>query len=187
VKKKKTARVPQKKTATPVPAKAAVSPVIDANLVRELANVLAETGLTEIEIERGDMRLRLARTTTMAPVMTAPMAMQSHVVASAPMAPALAPPAPAPAAAAPAPAADAASHPGAVPSPMVGTAYLSAEPGAPAFIKVGDTVTQGQTLMVVEAMKTFNPIPAPRAGKITAILVGDAQPVEYGEPLVILE
>ena len=70
---------------------------------------------------------------------------------------------------------------------MVGTAYLAPEPGAPPFIKIGDAVTQGQTLMVVEAMKTFNPIPAPRAGKITAILVGDAQPVEYGEPLVILE
>lgn len=184
MKKKKTARVPQKKPAAPAPAKPTLAPAIDANLVRELANVLAETGLTEIEIERGELRLRLARTVHMAPMM-AP-AMQSHVVASAPIAPALAPPA-APAPAAPAPAADAASHPGAVPSPMVGTAYLSAEPGAPPFIKVGDTVAVNQTLMVVEAMKTFNPIPAPRAGKITAILVSDAQPVEYGEPLVIIE
>ena len=83
--------------------------------------------------------------------------------------------------------ADAGSQPGAVPSPMVGTAYLSPEPGAAPFIKVGDTVTAGQTMLVVEAMKTFNPIPAPRAGKVTAILVSDAQPVEYGEPLVILE
>ncbi|HRE44812.1 MAG TPA: acetyl-CoA carboxylase, biotin carboxyl carrier protein, partial [Terricaulis sp.] len=97
-----------------------------------------------------------------------------------------APAAPAPAAAS-APAADLAKHPGAVASPMVGTAYLSPEPGAPTFIKVGDTVTQGQTLMVVEAMKTFNPIPAPRAGKVTAILVSDAQPVEFGEPLAIIE
>jgi len=191
VKKKKTARVPAKKAAARVPVAPPPPPkspqAIDADFVRELANVLAETGLTEIEIERGDMRLRLART-AVSPVM-AP-AMHTHVVSSAPMpAPALAPPAPAaPApAAASAPAADAASHPGAVPSPMVGTAYLSAEPGAPPFIKVGDTVTANQTLMVVEAMKTFNPIPAPRAGKIIAILVADAQPVEYGEPLVIIE
>ena len=157
---------------------------VDAELVRELAKVLDESGLTEIEIEYGELRLRLARTMSMAP----PPPSHTHVVHSAPVpAPALsAPVAPPPAAAAP-PAADAASHPGAVPSPMVGTAYLSAEPGSPPFIKVGDSVTAGQTLMVVEAMKTFNPIPAPRAGKITAILVSDAQPVEYGEPLVILE
>lgn len=160
---------------------------VDADLVRDLAKVLDDSGLTEIEVEYGELRLRLARTLTMAP----PPPSHTHVVHSAPVpapAPALsAPAAPPPAAAAPAPAADAASHPGAVPSPMVGTAYLSAEPGAPPFIKVGDTVNAGQTLMVVEAMKTFNPIPAPRAGKITAILVSDAQPVEYGEPLVIIE
>ena len=155
------------------------APAIDAQLVRELAAVLAETGLTEIEIERGELRLRLART-QVSPVM-AP-AVQTHVIASAPV-PA---PAPAPALAAPAPASPA-DHPGAVPSPMVGTAYLAAEPGAAPFIKVGDTVNAGQTLMVVEAMKTFNPIPAPRAGKVTAILVADGQPVEFGEPLVILE
>lgn len=151
---------------------------IDPELVRELAAVLNDSGLSEIEVEHGELRLRLARTLTAA---AAPM--HTHVVAAAPPPAAHAPP---PAAAAPA-AAEAAAHPGAVPSPMVGTAYLSAEPGAPPFIKVGDTVTAGQTLMVVEAMKTFNPIPAPRAGKVTAILVSDAQPVEYGEPLVILE
>jgi acetyl-CoA carboxylase biotin carboxyl carrier protein len=78
-------------------------------------------------------------------------------------------------------------HPGAVPSPMVGTAYLAPEPGAAVFVKVGDSVNEGQTLLVVEAMKTFNPIPAPRAGKIIAILVSDAQPVEFGEPLMIIE
>jgi acetyl-CoA carboxylase biotin carboxyl carrier protein len=150
-------------------------PAIDAQLVRELAAVLAETGLTEIEIERGELRLRLARTITASPVM-AP-AMQTHVISSAPA------PSP-PALAAPA---NPAEHPGAIPSPMVGTAYLAAEPGAAPFIKVGDAVNAGQTLMVVEAMKTFNPIPAPRAGKVIAILVADGQPVEFGEPLVILE
>ncbi|MBI3440016.1 MAG: acetyl-CoA carboxylase biotin carboxyl carrier protein [Proteobacteria bacterium] len=161
------------------------TPAVDAELVRDLAQILSDTGLTEIEIERGELRLRLARTVTVA----APQpAMQTHVIASAPAptaaAPALAAPATPPPAAAPANIAD---HPGAVPSPMVGTAYLSPEPGAATFIKVGDTINAGQTLMVVEAMKTFNPIPAPRAGKITAILVADGQPVEFGEPLVILE
>jgi len=146
---------------------------IDPNLVRELAAILEDSGLSEIEVEHGELRLRLARTlTSAAPAM--------HVVQAAPSATPVT-------AAPPAPVADAAAHPGAVPSPMVGTAYLSPEPEAPPFIKVGDTVTQGQTLMVVEAMKTFNPIPAPRAGKVTAILVSDAQPVEYGEPLVIIE
>ena len=162
---------------------------VDAALVRELAKILDDTGLSEIEVEHGELRLRLSR----APMLAPPPA-HTHVVHSAPAPAALAHhPAPAPAAAPPPAAApaptppDAASHPGAVPSPMVGTAYLSPEPGAPPFIKVGDTVNAGQTLMVVEAMKTFNPIPAPRAGKVAAILVADAQPVEYGEPLVILE
>jgi acetyl-CoA carboxylase biotin carboxyl carrier protein len=151
---------------------------IDPDLVRELAAILNDTSLSEIEVEHGELRLRLARTITAA---VAP-AMHTQVVHAAPVAAAPTPPP----AAAPAPA-EAASHPGAVPSPMVGTAYLSPEPGAPPFVKVGDTVNAGQTLMVVEAMKTFNPIPAPRAGKVTAILVTDAQPVEFGEPLVILE
>ncbi|HRP10075.1 MAG TPA: acetyl-CoA carboxylase biotin carboxyl carrier protein [Terricaulis sp.] len=149
---------------------------VDPGLVRELASILNDTGLSEIEVEHGELRLRLARTLTVA-APAAPVALAAPVAAIA---------APAPAAPAPA-AADASKHPGAVPSPMVGTAYLSPEPGAPAFIKVGDSVNQGQTLMVVEAMKTFNPIPAPRAGKVTAILVTDAQPVEFGEPLVIIE
>jgi len=149
---------------------------VDPGLVRELASILNDTGLSEIEVEHGELRLRLARTLTVA-APAAPVALAAPVAAIA---------APAPAAPAPA-AADASKHPGAVPSPMVGTAYLSPEPGAPAFIKIGDSVNQGQTLMVVEAMKTFNPIPAPRAGKVTAILVTDAQPVEFGEPLVIIE
>ena len=159
-------------------------PGLDAGLVRELAKVLDDTGLTEIEVEYGELRLRLARTLTMAPLPPT----QTHVVHSAPAPTALPAPAPAPApAATPPTAADMSKHPGAVPSPMVGTAYLSPEPGASPFVKVGDTVTAGQTLLVVEAMKTFNPIPAPRAGKITAIIVSDAQPVEFGEPLMIIE
>jgi acetyl-CoA carboxylase biotin carboxyl carrier protein len=145
---------------------------IDPDLVRELAAIINDSGLSEIEVEHGELRLRIARTLTAA---AAPVV---HYAAPAGAAIAVAP---APAAAA-APAADAASHPGAVPSPMVGTAYLSPEPGAAPFIKVGDSVTAGQTMLVVEAMKTFNPIPAPRAGKVTAILVTDAQPA-----LVILE
>lgn len=152
---------------------------IDPGLVRELASILNDTGLSEIEVEQGELRLRLARTLTVA-------AAPAPAFAAAAPAAIGAPAAPAPAASAPA-AADLSKHPGAVASPMVGTAYLSPEPGAPTFIKVGDTVTQGQTLMVVEAMKTFNPIPAPRAGKVTAILVTDAQPVEFGEPLAIIE
>ena len=151
---------------------------IDPDLVRELAQIVNDSGLSEIEVEHGELRLRIARTL----VAAAPAAV--HYAPAAAAAPVAAAPAPAAAAA---PAADAASHPGAVPSPMVGTAYLSPEPGAAPFIKVGDTVTEGQTMLVVEAMKTFNPIPAPRAGKVVAILVTDAQPVEYGEPLVILE
>ena len=151
------------------------APGLEPDLVRELAGILRETDLTEIEVEHGELRLRLARTITAAPV-----AMQVHVPAAAPVVAAAAP-------AAPAAPADLRAHPGAVASPMVGTAYLAAEPGATPFINSGDTVTQGQTILVVEAMKTFNPIPAPRAGKVTQILVSDAQPVEFGEPLVILE
>lgn len=151
---------------------------VDPALVRELAAILTDTGLSEIEVEHGELRLRLARTITAAPVV--------HHVAAAPVA--HAPAAPPPAAAPPVdPAKAAAAHPGMVPSPMVGTAYLSPEPGAAVFVKIGDTVTEGQTVLVVEAMKTFNPIPAPRAGKVTAILVTDAQPVEFGEPLLIIE
>ncbi|MDX2233381.1 MAG: acetyl-CoA carboxylase biotin carboxyl carrier protein [Hyphomonadaceae bacterium] len=148
---------------------------IDTDLVRDLAKVLAEQGLTEIEVEHGELRLRLARTVQAAP---AP-------AAYAP-APAAAAPAQAPAPAAPT-AKDYRTDPRAVVSPMVGTAYLSPEPGSAVFVKVGDTVTEGQTLLIVEAMKTFNPIAAPRAGKVVQLIVADAQPVEYGEPLLLLE
>lgn len=146
---------------------------LEPDLVRELASILRASDLTEIEVEHGGLKLRLARTIT---------------VAAVPAAYGPAPVAAAPAFAAPAPAAtpEPASLEGAVPSPMVGTAYLSPEPGAAMFIKVGDTVKEGQTLMIVEAMKTFNPIPAPRGGTIAQILVSDGQPVEYGQALVVL-
>ncbi|MEQ1619000.1 MAG: acetyl-CoA carboxylase biotin carboxyl carrier protein [Terricaulis sp.] len=150
---------------------------IDPALVRELAAILSDTGLSEIEVEHGELRLRIARTLMAAP------ALHTQVVhaptAAVPAAPSAPPPV--------SPAADPAKHPGMVPSPMVGTAYLSPEPGKPAFIKVGDSVTEGQTIMVVEAMKTFNPIPAPRAGRVIAILITDSQPVEFGEPLAVIE
>lgn len=152
--------------------------VIDPELVRELAAILRDAGLSEIEIEHGGSRLKLARqlqAAAPAPAMLQPTIAHVAVEAAAPAAPA-------------APAAiDPKSHPGAVLSPMVGTAYLSPEPGAAAFIKPGDTVAEGQTLIMVEAMKTFNPIPAPRAGKVARVLVVDGQPVEFGEALVILE
>ncbi len=147
---------------------------IDGGAVRELASLLNETGLTEIELEQDGLRLRVAKSVA-ASVVAAP-------------APAAAAPAAAPAAAAaPAPSAEGADHPGAVTSPMVGTVYVAPEPGAKAFVSVGDSVTEGQTLLIVEAMKTMNQIPAPRAGKITSILVSNGQPVEYGEPLVVIE
>ncbi|MEZ5892811.1 MAG: acetyl-CoA carboxylase biotin carboxyl carrier protein [Parvularculaceae bacterium] len=146
---------------------------LEAAWIRELAGILTETGLTEIEIEKNDIRLRVSR--------------QGGVAAFAPAAMAPAPSAPA-AAAAPAPAAaPGATHPGAVKSPMVGTAYLSPSPGADPFIREGAQVTEGQTMLIVEAMKTMNPIVAPRSGKVTKIFVTDAQPVEFDEPLVVIE
>jgi acetyl-CoA carboxylase biotin carboxyl carrier protein len=146
---------------------------IDQDLIRQLALLLTETDLTEIEVEHEDLRIRVARNVTVAPA--------AYQVA-APVA------APAPVAAAAAPVeANLASHPGIVPSPMVGTAYRSPEPGSKSFIEIGDTVREGQTLLIVEAMKTMNQIPAPRAGVVKAIMVDDGQPVEYGEPLLIIE
>jgi acetyl-CoA carboxylase biotin carboxyl carrier protein len=154
---------------------------IDTRVVRKLADILKDTGLTEIEVESGGLKIRVAREVTVQH-MAAPTV---HQVA-APMAAAPAPVAAAPAVEAAAPAAPA--HNGeTIKSPMVGTIYLQATPGSDPFIKVGQTVTQGQTLLIVEAMKTMNPIPAPKAGKIVEILVSDAQPVEFGEPLVIIE
>ena len=151
---------------------------IDARLVRKLADILTDTGLSEIEIEHGGLKIRVAKTLTAAPVQYAAAPAQSY--APAPAGVPATPSAP-PAEAVPA------SRPDAVKSPMVGTIYLQAQPDSPPFIKVGDSVTAGQTLMIVEAMKTMNPIPAPKAGKVVEILVEDGQPVEFGEPLVVIE
>ncbi|MBX9711865.1 MAG: acetyl-CoA carboxylase biotin carboxyl carrier protein [Xanthobacteraceae bacterium] len=144
----------------------------ERELVRDLAALLDETNLSEIEIERAGLRVRVARNISVAAAMPA----QLHA-------------APAPQAAAPVAAAavDIAKHPGMVPSPMVGTAYLASEPGARPFIDVGSKVKVGDTLIIVEAMKTMNQIPSTRAGTVTQILVEDGQPVEFGEPLVIIE
>lgn len=151
---------------------------VDTDLVRQLAELLDETQLTEIEVEDGDRKIRVARNAMQAAFAPPPVA-------------AAAPPAAAPAAAPAAPAEPAQSgaeaHPGAVKSPMVGTAYLSPEPGASQFVSVGDTVAEGDTLLIVEAMKVMNPIAAPRSGKITALLVEDAEPVEFEQPLAIIE
>lgn len=148
----------------------------DSAWIRELAGILEETGLTEIEIEKNDVRLRVSRQGG------APAFVAAPTPAAAPV-----PAAPSPAAApAAAPGAES-SHPGAVKSPMVGTAYLSPSPGAEPFANEGAQVAEGQTVMIIEAMKTMNPIAAPRAGKVVKILVSDAQPVEYEEPLLIIE
>jgi acetyl-CoA carboxylase biotin carboxyl carrier protein len=143
---------------------------VDATLVRELASLLKETDLSEIEVQDGERRIRVARQFTLA--------------AAAPVA------APAPAAVVAdvaSPVADISKHPGTVPSPMVGTVYLAPEPGKPDFIAVGAPIKEGATLMIIEAMKVMNPILAPRGGTITRICVANAQPVEYGEPLVVIE
>jgi acetyl-CoA carboxylase biotin carboxyl carrier protein len=157
------------------------SDAIDTRLVRRLADILKATDLTAIEVERGDLKIRVAREMT---VMAAPA--QYAAPAPAPAATPAAAPA-FPAAVAPTEAAPPARTGDLVKSPMVGTAYLQTQPGAPALVKVGDKVSEGQTLIIVEAMKTMNPIPAPRAGVVVEILVGDAQPVEFGQPLVVLE
>ncbi|MBO0663734.1 acetyl-CoA carboxylase biotin carboxyl carrier protein [Jiella sp. MQZ9-1] len=154
---------------------------VDPRFVREIAAILKDTDLTEIEIENGSMKVRVSREREQPP-QPAPVAYyQPHAFEAAPQ-PAAAP-APAPAGSAPV-----ASGPekGSVPSPMVGTVYLSPAPGAKAFIEVGQSVKEGETLLIIEAMKTMNQIPAPRAGTITKILVENAQPVEYGEALVVI-
>lgn len=153
---------------------------IDTKVVRKLADILKDTGLTEIEVETGGLKIRVARELTAA----APAGAVYQAVAAAPPPAA---PAAAPVAAPVAEAAPAAAVGDKVKSPMVGTVYLSSQPGADTFVKVGQSVAEGQTLLIVEAMKTMNPIPSPRAGKIVEILVSDAQPVEFGEPLVIIE
>ncbi len=154
----------------------------DSKLIGEIAEIMAETGLTEVELRQGDTTLRLSKNTGVA---AAPA-----VAAAAPAA------APAPAAAA-TPTAEAAAearaaespadHPGTVTSPMVGTVYLAPQPDADAFVNVGDRVGEGDTLMIIEAMKVMNPIPSPRAGIVKAILASDSQPVEFGDPLIVIE
>ena len=154
---------------------------IDTRLVRKLADILTETGLTEIEVERSDLKIRVKRELSGGGTVSvgAPAPVAYAPAPAAPAQTAVAPPAPA--------AAEEAPRGEPVKSPMVGTVYMSAQPGADAFIQVGDKVTQGQTLLIIEAMKTMNPIPAPRAGTILQILVDNEQPVEFGEPLVVIE
>ena len=152
-------------------------PAPDAAVIRTLAGLLAETGLTEIEYAVGDTRIRVARGATAAdaetngaspPVATnGGVAPQPHVAEK--------------------PAANGAGHPGTLTSPIVGIAYLAAEPGAPPFVRVGDTVGEGQTLLIIEAMKVMNQIRAPRAGRLTHVFIEDAAPVEYGAPLMLIE
>jgi acetyl-CoA carboxylase biotin carboxyl carrier protein len=148
----------------------------DTSLIRELAAILREADLGEIEVEQGDLRIKVVK----------PEQKMVHMAAAPAYAPAPAPAA-TPASAAPPVASKAADHPGAVKSPMVGTVYLQPDENSPTFVKSGDTVAIGQTLLLIEAMKTFNPVPAPRAGKVVQILVKNTQPVEFGEPLIIIE
>ena len=143
---------------------------IDPDSIRKLAELMTETGLSEIELAEGDRRVRVSRATAAA----APAAIHFAAPAAAPASSAAA-------------AANPASHPGAVISPMVGTAYLQAEPGAPPFVSVGSPVRVGDTLLIIEAMKVMNPIKASKGGTLKEVLVSDGQPVEYGEPLMIIE
>ena len=145
---------------------------IERNLIVELAGLLKETGLTEIEIEKKGLRLRVAKSVTMVSAGIAQAAAPiAAAVGPAPVAKAIEP----------------AEHPGTVKSPMVGTAYRSAAPGSAPFVEVGSKITQGSTILIIEAMKTMNQIPAPRSGTVVAVFVSDRQPVEYGEPLVVIE
>lgn len=159
---------------------------IDQELVRNLANILNDTDLTEIEVEQDDLRIRVSRSgTVISPTMMPSMPLMSPMPAAATPA---ATPVAAPAtdgAPGPSPAPSNAIKP--VPSPMVGTAYLAPSPESPPFIKVGDHIKEGDTLLIIEAMKTMNQIPSPKSGKVIEILVADAQPVEFGDPLVIIE
>lgn len=147
------------------------SAISEGDVIRELADLLNETGLSEIEIEKSGLRVRVAR--------------QINVAAAQPVAAVAA--APAAVAGGEVAASDAARHPGALKSPMVGTAYRSPEPGAAPFVEVGSRVNQGDTILIIEAMKTMNSIPAPKAGTVTAVLFENGQPVEFGEPLIIIE
>jgi acetyl-CoA carboxylase biotin carboxyl carrier protein len=153
-------------------------PPFDSELVRMLAALLDETNLSEIEFESSGTRVRVARQITYGAQIG-----QTYMAAPAPN--------PVPpsvtTAAAPATSADPASHPGSLKSPMVGVAYLAQEPGSPNFVAIGDNVVEGQTILLIEAMKTYNPIRAQKSGRVVAVLVEDGQPVEYGEPLAIIE
>lgn len=151
---------------------------IDQALIRDLANILNDTDLTEIEVEQDDLRIRVSRAGN-TQYIQAPMAAPAFAAAPAVAAPA--------AAASAAPAAAARNPANTVSAPMVGTAYMAPAPGARAFIELGATVKEGQTLLIIEAMKTMNQIPSPKSGKITEILVEDGSPVEYGQALVIIE
>jgi acetyl-CoA carboxylase biotin carboxyl carrier protein len=149
--------------------KAPAADPIDARLVRRLAAILNDTGLTEIEVERGDLRIRVARNGVAPATVYAAPAAPLPGASGAPARPAES------------------EHAGdVINSPMVGTVYLQPEPGAQPFVRVGESVTEGQTLLIIEAMKTMNPIPAPRAGRILELLVADGQPVEFGEPLAVI-
>ena len=150
----------------------------EQEMIRELAGLLTETGLSEIEIERAGLKIRVARTVTVAAA-AAPAAIAAPAAAAAAASTATA--------AAAAVAADPAQHPGCIKSPMVGTAYRAPEPGAPNFVDIGSRVAQGQTLLIIEAMKTMNHIPATKAGTVTQVLIENGQPVEFGEPLVVIE
>ena len=155
----------------------------DTKLVRELAKILKDTDLNEIEMRKGDLKIRVSKGGT---AVMQTIAAPAQMAAPAPIAGQ-----PAPSANQPAPAAatdkqDASAHPGAVKSPMVGTAYIRPSPDAEPFVSVGDKINEGDTILLIEAMKTFNPITAPKSGKIEEILVQDGQPVEFGEALVII-
>ncbi len=155
--------------------KAAAEPADERALIRELAGLLDETNLTEIEVEREGLRVRVVRS---AAVVAAPMQLAAAPVAAV---------AATAATAAGGDGSDITKHPGMVPSPMVGTAYVAPEPGAKPFVDIGSQVAAGETLLIIEAMKTMNQIPAPRAGTVKQILFEDGQPVEFGEPLMIIE
>ena len=167
---------PQKKSSAP--ARAAAKGDSDLDLINSLAGILNATGLSEIELDRKGTRVRVSRQMTAVAAMAMPQAHAAGHHGEAPhAAPAGVPPAPV----------KAADHPGTVKSPMVGTVYRASTPGTPPFVDIGKEVKEGETLLIIEAMKTMNQIPAPRSGRVTHVFVDDAQPVEYGEPLVVIE
>jgi acetyl-CoA carboxylase biotin carboxyl carrier protein len=147
---------------------------MDTEFIRKLAKLLEETNLGEIEMADGDRKIRVARPAAAPPPANPVSTATAPIAASA-------------AGTAASAASDVSKHPGAVKSPMVGTAYLSPEPGKPVFVNIGDKITAGQTLLIIEAMKTFNPIKAPKAGTVAHVLIDNAQPVEFGQPLMIVE